>query len=388
MKKKIIRVIARLNIGGPAIHVILLSSRINHDQYETILLSGKEAPEEGNMLELAEREGVQPIIITNLGRELNLFRDLTTLLYLYRIFKKEKPDIVHTHTAKAGTVGRIAAVLAGVPIIVHTFHGHVLHGYFGKHKTNVFRWVERILAKWSTTIIAVSQQCKDDLIRYQIGTDETIRMIPLGLDLDRFSQTNPEARTLLRDEWGVPQDAFLFGMIARMVPIKRHEDLFRAIPLVLQQLPNTYFIIVGDGERRKELESLMQEIQIQHRCIFAGFRQDLERVYQAVDAVVLTSGNEGLPVAIIESLSSGKPVVSTNVGGVSELIQDGLTGYLAEPFNVKSIADNLIKMASDPHKAQSMGKQAQIDILKRFSIQRLVRDIEECYEDLLREGKG
>lgn len=388
MKKKIIRVIARLNIGGPAIHVILLSSRLNHDRFETVLLSGREAPQEGNMLELARSEGVQPIIITNLGRELSLVRDVSTLLRLYRIFKKEKPDIVHTHTAKAGTVGRIAAILAGVPVIVHTFHGHVLHGYFGKYKTNFFRWIERYLAKWSTAIIAVSRQCKDDLIRYRIGTEESIRVIPLGLDLDRFTRIDPTARARLRIEWGIPGDAFLFGMIARMVPIKRHEDLFRAIPLVLRQLPDTFFVIVGDGELRSELEAMSHTLRIRHRCVFAGFRQDLEQVYQAVDAVVLTSGNEGLPVAIIESLSSGRPVVSTNVGGVPELIQDGKSGYLAEPYNIVSIAEQLVKMASDPNQAQNMGKIAQTDILDRFSIQRLVRDMEGCYEGLLKQRRG
>jgi glycosyltransferase involved in cell wall biosynthesis len=387
MKKKVIRVIARLNIGGPAIHVILLSAKLNPDQYETLLVSGKEAPNEGNMLDLAEREGVEPLVIPNLGRELNPLSDFSTLIKLYRLFRKEKPDIVHTHTAKAGTVGRIAALLAGVPVIVHTFHGHVLHGYFGKWKTKFFQTVEQVLARCSSTIIAVSQQCKDDLVQYKIGTDDSIQMIPLGLDLDRFQSTDLEARKTLRKEWGIPHDAIVFGMIARMVPIKRHEDLFRAIPAVLEKHPDVYFAIVGDGERRDELETLVEELQIGHRCILVGFRSDLERVYQAIDCSVLTSGNEGLPVAIIESLSSGTPVVATNVGGVSELIEDGKSGFLAEAYNIESISDALCKMISNSERFDEMGRISQEETLKKYSIHRLVKDVDECYQQIVDNQK-
>ncbi|MBD3268162.1 glycosyltransferase [bacterium] len=382
-KKKIIRVIARLNIGGPAIHVILLAEGLNSEKYETLLLSGKEAPEEGNMHDLAQRKGVEFTVIENLGRELHVIRDFSTLWKLFWLFKKEKPDIVHTHTAKAGTVGRIAARLAGVPVIVHTFHGHVLHGYFQSWKTEFFRVIECFLAKFcSSKIIAVSECCRQDLIEYKIGRDDHIRMIPLGLELDRFRESQPDVRSQLREEWQVPQNGFLIGMIARMVPIKRHEDLFHAIAMVLRDYPDTYFAIVGDGERRRDLETLANELGIRHRTMFTGFRDDTERVYQAIDLTVLTSGNEGLPVTIIESLSAGKPVVATRVGGVPELVEDGKTGFIVEPRNPQSIADGLKKALADIEKTKGMGKQAQEETIAKFSSRRLIRDMETLYEEL------
>ncbi len=382
MKKKIIRVIARLNIGGPAIHVILLSSMLNPERYETHLISGQETADEGNMLHLAEEKNVSPSIIPRLGRKLNPIGDLSTLWRLIRLFRRERPDIVHTHTAKAGTIGRIAAILARVPIIIHTFHGHVLHGYFGSLETIIYCMIERILAYFSKSIITVSEQCRTDILNLGIGSPDKVQTIPLGLELDRFAEPIPNARQELRDKYNIPQDAFVTGMIARMVPIKRHQDLFNAIPIVLQSHPDAYFLIVGDGECRANLDALAEELNITHRCIFAGFHHDLDRIYKAVDLVVLTSANEGLPVAIIESLSSGISVVSTRVGGVPELIDDGKTGYIVEPGDIDSIADGLIKAIADPEKTRSMGKIAQKETIEKYSIRRLVKDIEELYEHL------
>lgn len=206
--------------------------------------------------------------------------------------------------------------------------------------------------------------------------------IPLGLELDHFAVKNPSAREELRRQYGIPSNAFVVGMIARMVPIKRHEDLFRAIPAVLESYPDAYFLIVGDGELRADLEALAQELRITHRCIFAGFHRDLERIYQTVDLTALTSGNEGLPVAVIESLASGVPAAATRVGGVPELIEEGKTGYILEPYDVDSIAAGLKKAIGDPEKTRQMGGVAQEEILKKFSITRLVRDIDALYEEL------
>ncbi len=388
MKKKVIRVIARLNIGGPAIHVILLTARLDPERYESILLYGQEAPDEGNMLHLAGEKGVSPILIPNLGRELNFIRDLKTLWTLYRFFRREKPDIVHTHTAKAGTVGRLAARLAGVPVIVHTFHGHVLHGYFSPWKTALFRSIERALARVTNRVIAVSGQCRQDLIAYGIASPEAVRVIPLGLDLEPLAHPAPDAGPGLREDLGIPRGAFVAGMVARLVPIKRHEDLFHAIPLVLRDYPGTWFVIVGDGERRRELEHLAARLGIGHRLRFAGFRRDQGRVYRDLDLVVLTSANEGLPVVIIEALASGTPAVATRVGGVPELIEEGKTGYIVEPGNIESIAAGIKKAAADPGKTRALGQAAQAEILRKYSIHRLVRDIEDLYDELGGEKGG
>jgi glycosyltransferase involved in cell wall biosynthesis len=383
MKKKVIRVIARLNVGGPAIHVILLTDGLNSGRYETLLVSGKEGPSEGDMFHLAREKGVNPVILSNLGRDLNPIHDLSTLWQLYSLFRREKPDIVHTHTAKAGTVGRLAARLAGVPVIVHTFHGHVLHGSFGPLKTHFFRKVEQLLARCSSAIIAVSEQCRQDLLAYGISTPEHIQMIPLGLELDRFRVRDPAVRAALRQEWGIPPEAFLTGMIARMVPIKRHEDLFRAIALVLPAFPDAWFAVIGDGELRPPLEALARELGIAHRVVFTGFRNDTPAVYQALDLTALTSANEGLPVTVIESLSAGKPVVATRVGGVPELIQDGETGFIVQPNDPASIAEGLKKALANPGLTRNMGIEAQEMTIERYSSRRLLRDIEALYAQLL-----
>lgn len=382
-KRKVIRVIARLNVGGPAIHVILLSAGLNNERWQTRLVSGVEAPGEGNMLGLAAEKGVEPLIYSRLGRELNPLRDIVMIAQLYRLFRQERPDVVHTHTAKAGTVGRIAAWLAGVPVVVHTFHGHVLHSYFSPRKERFFRWVEQTLARITTQILAVSESCRQDLIHYRISTPEHIRMVPLGLELERFRNQDEQVRRSLREEWNLPPDAFAVGIIARMVPIKRHEDLLHALPAVLAKHPNTYFLIIGDGERRNELEALARERQVEHRVIFTGFRDDQPQVLQALDLVTLTSANEGLPVAIIEALSAGKPVVATRVGGVPELVEDGVSGYLAEPKDPESIAAALLKALDDPEKTRQMGQAAQEKTLQRYSIKRLVGDLETLYDELL-----
>ncbi|MBI1390064.1 MAG: glycosyltransferase [bacterium] len=386
-KTKILRVIARLNVGGPAIHVILLTAGLDPERYETVLVSGVEGPDEGDMHDLANEKGVEPFILPALGRELNPIRDLATLWKLYRVIRREKPDVVHTHTAKAGTVGRLAAWLAGVPVVIHTFHGHVLHGYFSPWKTELFRSIERFLARRCDKIIAVSESCRQDLLRYGVGDEEKDVTIPLGLELEPFRAEPPESGAALRQQWGIPDGAIAVGMIARMVPIKRHEDLFRAIPAVLECHPGVYFVIVGDGELRPELESLARDLNITHRLVFTGFRDDRARVYQALDLVALTSGNEGLPVAVIEALSSGKPVVATRVGGVPELIEDGVTGFIAEPYNVGSISEAFLRALAEPSLAD-MGRRAQEETLRKYAVERLIRDLDELYQDLLRKKQG
>ncbi len=383
MKKKVMRMIARLNIGGPAIHVILLTSMLNSERYESILVTGKEGPKEGNMLSLAREKGVEPLMVPSLGRELHPLRDLITLWKLYWLIRREKPDIVHTHTAKAGTVGRLAAWLAGVPVIIHTFHGHVLHGYFSSWKNSFFRSIERFLARRCSRVITVSECCRQDLLRYNIGTDESLRTIYLGLELEKFRLPDEEeVRQIVRQQYEIPQEAFVVGIVARLVPIKRHEVLFQAVPKVLREYPETYFVIVGDGELRESLEQLAQRLNIAHCCIFCGFRNDPERVYAAFDLTVLTSGNEGLPVTVIESLASGKAVVATEVGGVPELIEEGKNGYIVEKENPDSVADGIIKAVADPEKTKTMGKNAQDETIRKFSSQRLMEEIDSLYQEV------
>ena len=383
-RTKILRIIARLNIGGPAIHVILLSADLDPERYETLLVKGMESETEGDMMDLARERGVKPFLIGALGRELNPIRDLKTLWHVYRLICRERPDIVHTHTAKAGTVGRIAAKLAGVPIVVHTFHGHVLSGYFGPMKTWIFTAIERLLAGWSNVIIAVSETCRRDLLELGIGDEKKMRTIPLGLELDRFPEKSPQYKGALRQRFSIPEDVPVISHVARMVPIKRHDVLLRAIPKVWEKKPEARFLLIGDGETRPALENLARELNLDGRLIWTGFINEQEMIYADTDLLVLTSDNEGLPVAVIEALASACPVVSTRVGGVPELINEGVTGYITPPGDSDQLADTLIKALDNMDQLREMGRKGQRDVLERYNSRRLVRDIDSLYQELLK----
>lgn len=382
-RTKIVRIIARLNIGGPAIHVILLSSGLDSERYKTVLVKGLESETEGDMMAFARERGVEPVVIGRLGRELNPIRDLATLWQLVRLLRRERPDIVHTHTAKAGTLGRIAAHLAGVPIVIHTFHGHVLSGYFGRPKTWLFAIIERLLARWSHVIISVSETCRNDLLAHGIGDEKKILTIPLGLELDRFPERVPQLAGRLRERFGIPLGVPVVTHVARMVPIKRHDILLRAIPIVWRQMPEVRFLLVGDGETRPALETLARELGLDDRLVWTGFIDEQELIYADTDLLVLTSDNEGLPVAVIEAMASARPVLATCVGGVPELVEEGVTGYTVPPGNPEKLADVLLLALQDMDRLGEMGRTGQKKTLERYNSQRLIRDIDELYQTLL-----
>lgn len=381
----LMRIIARLNIGGPAIHVILLTAKLDPTRYHSVLVAGREAPSEGNMLGLAARHGVAPLIIESLGRELSPWGDWLSLWRLYRLMRQTKPAIVHTHTAKAGTVGRLAALLAGVPVRVHTFHGHVFHGYFGPWKTRLFLGIERWLAKRTTRLIAVSRQVRDDLLTLGIGSAATVLAIPLGLDLERFRGARAR-RGRLRAALGLATDAPLIGIVARLVPIKRHDLFLRAAKRVHEACPQARFVLVGDGELRDAVRGQISALGLEGTAIMAGWRDDLDEVYADLDVVALTSDNEGLPVALIEAMAAGCPIVATDVGGVRELVRDGENGFVVPAGDEAALAARMIELLSAPERRAAMGQAAQERALADYSIERLVGDLDALYRQLLREA--
>lgn len=379
----VVRIIARLNIGGPAIHVLHLSAKLDPTRYRTVLVAGREAPQEGNMYALAERLRVHPVFVETLGREISFAADLRTLWTLWRLLRRERPAIVHTHTAKAGTLGRLAALLAGVPIRIHTFHGHTFHGYWGPAKTRLFLAIERWLARHTTHIVGVSRCVCDDLLALGIGTPDTVLHIPLGLDLERFRGLS-RLRGRLRAQLGVDSKAPLVGIVARLVPIKRHDLFLDAAVRVHAALPHVRFVLVGDGELRCELEHRVSELELDTVVHFAGWRDDLDVVYADLDLVALTSDNEGLPVALIEAMASGCPIVATDVGGVSELVTDGVNGFRVPPGDAEQLADRMIDVLSQPERLRPMGTAAQALAFARFGVERLIADIDGLYQELLK----
>ena len=442
-KIKILRVIARLNIGGPAIHTILLTRYMQSLGYEAILVAGQVEPEEGDMKYLAEAQEVEPIIIPQLGRKLRLFDDLVAFFRILRLIFDFRPDIIHTHTAKAGTLGRAAAfiyntvqssifqirkllqrIYPGKKIhseivisnpsckIVHTFHGHVLRGYFIPFKSKMFQLVEKILAKFTDTIVTISEQQKIELCEeFGIGWAEKYRVIPLGFNLTSFVES-ANHKGQFRANLELPEEEIrLVGIIGRLTPIKNHRLFLKAVKLLVKKWDDkkARFLIVGDGELRAELERLVRQLGLEELVIFTGWIADLAPLYADLDILSLTSDNEGTPVTVIEAMTAGVPVVATNVGGVKELISEhgttiGYSGFIEQAWNPKlerdgfdicergvlvesgdaeGFAKGLQFLLERPDVCKNMGKKGREYSLKHHTKERLVTHMDQLYRVLL-----
>jgi glycosyltransferase involved in cell wall biosynthesis len=380
---KVIRIIARLNIGGPAIHVVNLNAGLDPTRFKSLLVSGTENPGEGSMLDYALSQGVQPIVIPEIVGEATFKpRDVKALAKLYRLIRQERPQIVHTHTAKAGSLGRLAARLAGVPIVVHTYHGHVLHGYYSPLKTWLLRRMEQALARLTDCIVAVSEQVKRDLVTYGVAPPEKITIIPLGFELEPFLSCETHRGELHR-EFGLSDDTRLVGIVGRIFPIKNHRLFLNAAAQVAAREPAARFVIVGDGVLRPEMERHARALAIADRVIFTGWRRDLPRIYADLDVLVVSSDNEGTPVSAIEAMASGCPVVATHVGGLPDLIAEGETGHLVPPRDPEALADAILRLLQNPDAAARMGQTARAVAKERFTLRRLLADTENLYQQLL-----
>jgi glycosyltransferase involved in cell wall biosynthesis len=382
-KIKILRVIARLNIGGPAIHVVNLHAGLDPSRFEQLLVIGTENPGEGSMLDYALSRGVKPFIIPEIVNEFNLTpKDLQALAKLCRLIWQERPHIVHTHTARAGLLGRLAGRLAGVPIVVHTYHGHVLHGYFSPVKTWLMRSMEHTLARMTDQIITVSERVKRELVSYAVAPPAKIAVIPLGFDLKPFLRCQDQ-RGQFRHELSVSDGARLVSIVGRIFPIKNHRLFLDAAALVAAREPSVLFVIVGDGVLRWEMEDHARELRIADRVIFTGWRRDLPRIYADTSILVVSSNNEGTAVSAIEAMAAGRPVVATRVGGLPDLITEGETGLLVPPGDPDGLASAVLRLLQDPGTACRMGQSARAMVQERFSVRRLVVDMENLYHQLL-----
>ena len=382
-KVKIVRVIARLNIGGPAIHVINLMTGIDTSRFESILVSGIENPGEGSLLGVAVNRGVQPIIIPDIvGDATFKLRDIRALITLYGIMKRENASIVHTHTAKAGFLGRLAARLACVPVVVHTYHGHVLHSYYGSLTTSLLRGMERALARITDRMIAVSEQVKSELMTYGIGSADQIVVIPLGFDLEPFLD-GAAHRGAFRRGLGLDDNVLLIGIVGRLFPIKNHHLFLDAAAQVASEDDAARFVIVGDGILRRELEEHTRRLGLADRVIFTGWRHDLPRIYADLDVLVVSSKNEGTPVSAIEAMASGCPVVATRVGGLPDLVKHGETGYLVPSEDAAALANGILHLLRHRECAQRLRVTARMWVRERFRTARLVAEMEALYRDLL-----
>lgn len=374
-----LRVIARMNVGGPAWQVSVLTRGLENDEFTSQLVCGEISEGEADFLALRDPE-LQVTRIRTLGRSLNAFDDVRAFWQLVRIMQQMKPHIVHTHTAKAGVLGRLAAILTRVPVRVHTFHGHVLHGYFSPMVTRVFIVIERVLGRFTHGIVSVGSQVRDDLLAAGIGTMEKFTVIAPGV-----ARTEPVSRDVARESLGLLPDAYVALFIGRLTQIKRPDRLLEAFSIVLEKVPSAVLLMAGEGEL---FESTKQTgAHFGDSVHFLGWRSDLAVLFAAADVAVLSSDNEGMPVTLIEASMAGVPCVTTDVGSAREVVLDNETGFVV-PTDSVAIAQALVELFTNEQLRIEMGAAATRHTMANFSSNRLVQDHVDLYKRLISLSKS
>lgn len=393
-KIKILRIIARLNIGGPAVHAALLTEGLDKSKFDSLLVCGSIGKDEADMSYYAIDKNVEPYFIPELKRELNFFKDVVAFKKIYNFIKNKQPDIIHTHTAKAGALGRLAAISYNFLNrrkrikIIHTFHGTIFEGYFSKFKTKLFILIEQFLALFTCKIITVSESLKEQLISLGIGNKDKIEVIPLGFELDKLLSISPRDSAVIN-----------IGIVGRLVPIKNHRLFLEAAVKVIRDNPRMKlgFKIIGDGELRGDLEKYSCNLGISKQVNFLGWQRDLVKVYSDLDIVALTSINEGTPVSLIEAMAAGKAIVATDVGGVRDLLGNEVDtrirlnanfkvlerGVIVRPGDSFSFAQALILILQNNELRKNMSVHTQHFARTRFTKDRLIRDMEMLYNNIL-----
>jgi glycosyltransferase involved in cell wall biosynthesis len=379
---RLLRVLTRLNIGGPARQELAVTPFLVERGFDDEIAWGKSSTEEGL---LPVPPGTRSVHLPDLRRKIDPFADQRAYRALSRLIAVHRPNVVHTHMAKAGLLGRVAAMRRSVPAVVHTFHGHVLDGYFSQPATKAIAAAERGLARITDALVAVSPAVRDELLDLGIGTPATWHVIPLGLDLEPLLTSTirrPQGRSTL----GLPAKGPLVGIVGRLVPIKDHRTFVRAAAIVARDHPDATFVVAGDGPDRSSIESSARQL-LGDRVVFLGWVDDLVPLYAALDVVVVTSRNEGTPVALIEAMAAGRPVVATRVGGVPDVIDDGRTGLLAPAADVPAVAAAISSILQTPNFARNLvrwGREAS----GRFGLDRLADDLAGLYGELLERAGG
>lgn len=397
-KIKVLRIINRFNLGGPTFNAAYLTKYLG-DDFETLLVGGDKDDTEESSTFILDQLGLEPIIIPEMRRDIGLKEDKIAYQKLKKIIQEFKPDIVHTHASKAGTLGRMAASKCKVPVVVHTFHGHVFHSYFGKTKTLVFKNIERYLARKSTAIIAISDIQKKELSsEHKICKSSKIKVIPLGFDLSRFQENLEEKRISFREKYLLADDEIAIGIIGRLVPIKNHRFFIDAIHQLIQKTNKKVRVfIIGDGEEKENILDYCSQLNIDFiestkeqgkaTITFTSWIKEIDWANAGLDIIALSSLNEGTPVSLIEAQASNKPIVTTNVGGVENVVLTNQTAFIVSPNDLNGFYNGLLKLVEDDELRFKMGREGWNHVREKFHYTRLVNDMQKLYVSLLNNTK-
>ena len=375
---KVVFIVTRLNIGGVAIHVANLASGLRKFSFEVVIVAGTLSEGEGDMSDLPQLNSVEVISLPELGRQIKWTDDIIAFRRLWQILSEQRPHIVHTHTAKAGTLGRLAACLCGIPAVFHTYHGHVFHGYFSAPRTKLVLWVERLLARLTNRLIAISPEQLHELSeKYKIAPATKFCMIPLGVDLSGLLNLPANDATSSK------RTSHRIGIVGRLVPIKNHALFLEMAQRLLARRKDVEFMIYGGGELETWLRTRVIKLGIADHIRFYGWQRDIQQLYSSLDLLVVTSKNEGTPMSVIEAMAAAKPVVATRVGGVPDLIRHGWNGMLAEPGDADQLAKLVIDLLDDSQLAKRLARNGREFVAQQFTIQCMIDTIVPLYEEAL-----
>jgi glycosyltransferase involved in cell wall biosynthesis len=381
-KIKVLHIITRLDKGGSAENTFLTVKGLDKERYDVTLMSGPVKDPSQERRTQVEECRISTIHIPVLVRNINLVSDAIALFKIWRFLAKEKFDVVHTHTSKAGLLGRFASRLAGAPLLIHTPHGHVFFGYFGSLKTKIFILLEKLASRMTDRMVALTHREKSDYISYKICPEEKITVIHSGIDLDKFKEYTLAEKTKLKREIGLPENSFVVGTAGRLVPVKGPEFLIKASQTIIPAHPNTYFLFAGDGPLKQDLQKKANEAGVGENIVFLGWRDDIAHILSIFDVFCLPSLNEGMGRVLVEAMAHEIPIVASDVGGIPDLVTHGKNGFLVPPKNPDELANHIQILIENKEKRKKMGEAGK-KIAPRFSHDTMVKNIAELYEELL-----
>lgn len=393
---KALHIITRLERGGSSDAVLLTLLELDKNQYDLSLAHGPTSYPNEQLMKQAEKAGIRFYYIRDLVRAINPIKDLKGLFRLFCLIRAEKFDIIHTHTSKAGLLGRLAASYACSakerPIIVHTPHGHIFYGYYGPLLTKFFLLVERLMSRSTDKIVALTPQGIEEYVQFKIADRERLFDIPDGVPLEEVQEfgagvermKDTSQREKIKRELNLPEGDLLVGTAGRLVPVKGYKYLIEALHHLLRQIPNVTFLILGDGPLRNDLEQLADNLGLSKKIIFLGWRSDVSRILSILDLFVISSLNEGMGRVLVEAMALGKPIVATRVGGIPSVVADGESGLLVPSRDSMGLAEAMGKLLNSPERAREMGEEGRKRV-PLFSAKTMVERTEQLYKELLRE---